>query len=313
MVWKVWGSNEWARSYSEVWACWFFTAFLDANEASSVCRDNGHMSLQMTPSHASFSIWLPDIIMNKDSAVVAHVAYLVAGDFKSWGGKKKIKNWPQTVLLILVAGFDWKRSSHWETLRAYIMRNTAWCAWGEICQLKTSQKPDGVKTWKLEQTQKSSQASQKVLVRNLLIRRNVRLDHTFQKRHEDIAGQGSWSKWTVHKTLKSTIRRSVFIRIVALGHRHLLGILDSEIERDVFLIKSTLPLAPRRFSFFFFSFAFQTSEVESYFKSWTLWLYTVSLLALSGFESLSTKWSVITEQNIAEAKVKTAECWGKQK
>lgn len=89
MVWKVWGSNEWARSYSEVWACWFFTAFLDANEASSVCRDNGHMSLQMTPSHASFSIWLPDIIMNKDSAVVARVAYLVAGDFKSWGGKKK--------------------------------------------------------------------------------------------------------------------------------------------------------------------------------------------------------------------------------
>lgn len=217
------------------------------------------------------------------------------------------------MLLILVAGFDWKRSSHWETLRAYIMRNTAWCAWGEIRQFKTSQKPDGVKTWKLEQTQKSSQASQKVSVRNLLIRRNVRLDHTFQKRHEDIAGQGSWSKWTVHKTLKSTIRRSVFIRIVALGHRHLLGILDSEIERDVFLIKSTLPLAPRRFSFFFFSFAFQTSEVESYFKSWTLWLYTVSLLALSGFESLSTKWSVITEQNIAEAKVKTAECWGKQK
>lgn len=60
-----------------------FYCLLDANETSSMCQDNGHMPLQITLSYAGFSIWLPDIIMNKDSTVIAHVAYLVAGDFKS--------------------------------------------------------------------------------------------------------------------------------------------------------------------------------------------------------------------------------------
>lgn len=60
-----------------------FYCHLDASETSSMCQDNGHMPLQITLSHASFSIWLPDIIMNKDGTVIPYVAHLVAGDFKS--------------------------------------------------------------------------------------------------------------------------------------------------------------------------------------------------------------------------------------
>lgn len=232
IVWNCLGKHWMGPVVFRVWACWVLLPFRCQWGFLNVPRQWPYAAPNYTKSCQLLHLTARHRREQGQHCYCSVLPIWWLKILKAEEGKKK-KNWPQTVLLILVAGFDCKRSSDWETR---IMRNTALCAERDgICQSKRSLKPDGAAdgvTWKPEQTQESSQASRKKkknLGEKSFNKKHVRLNHTFQKRCEDVACRGWRSRRSVHETLKSTTKRPVCIGIVALGHWCLLGFPDTEI------------------------------------------------------------------------------------